>query len=195
MFRIFLSIVLMCAFSFGADEEKTYIFKAKGKFAEELKELMQKHAKDGDVQIEEVKPDYYKNSRYQQKSTSLLDSFLNSEDLSGDIAYGKQIYDNKCFRCHGKKADKSSYPSSRVLNTLSKEDLYYALRSYKIDADYGGPTKMLMQQETSGMTTPEMISVSAYIYSLTHSSGEASAPLNEEDKKEDKKGVQGTYLR
>lgn len=197
MFRIILSIVLLCAFSLGAEEEKTYTFKAKGKFAEELKELMKKHAKDGDVVIEEAEPDYYKSSGY-RKSPTMLDSFLNNEDLTGDLSYGKEIYNKTCYKCHGKKAEKSSYPNARNLNTLSKKDLYYNLLEYKRNAKHGHSTKMIMQQQASGMTTPEMISVSAYIYSLSHSKGKAVAPINgdsEDEAVKNKKGVQGTYLQ
>lgn len=196
MLRILLSIALVWAFSFGADEDKTYIFKAKGKFAQELKELMKKHEKDGDIEIEEVKPDFYNKSSHQKSSPNMIDSFLNTEDLSGDIGYGKNIYDSKCSRCHGEFADKSSYPSARILKTLSKEELYYALRSYKTDATYGGVSKFIMNQQALGMTTPEMISVSAYIYSLSHPTSEAIEPLNKKEEEiEKKEGVQGTYLR
>ena len=44
---------LLCflAFSAYADDEKTYVFEAKGEFGEELKELIQKHSKDENVEI------------------------------------------------------------------------------------------------------------------------------------------------
>lgn len=195
MLRSFLVLALIMACSFGADEEKTYVFKAKGKFAEELKELMKKHAKDGDVVIEEATPDYYKGSRYQNQAPSMLDSFLNNEELSGDVEYGKHIYDRTCYRCHGKSAQKSTYPTARNLNTLTKKELYESLMSYKTDATYGKSSKFIMHEQAVGMTTPEMISVSAYIYSLSHSRKDATAPLNDEDAKKKKEGVQGTYLR
>lgn len=195
MLRSILLIVLVVACSFGADEEKTYIFKAKGKFAEELKELMKKHAKDGDIKIEEATPDYYKGSRYRNESPSMLDSFLNNEELSGDIEYGKEIYDRTCYRCHGKNAQESTYPTARSLNTLTKEELYDSLHSYKTDATYGKASKFIMHEQAVGMTTPEMVSVSAYIYSLTHSKKDASMPLGNEEEQKKKEGIQGTYLR
>lgn len=197
MLRSLLAVALLIVFSFGADDEKTYVFKAKGKFAEELKALMQKHAKDGDVVIQEETPDYYNGSRYNNQAPSMLDSFLNNEELGGDIEYGKKIYDRTCYRCHGKKANESTYPTARNLTTLTKEELYDSLHDYKTDPTYGKANKFIMHEQAVGMTTPEMISVSAYIYSLTHSRKAATTPLNEkeEEAKKKKEGIQGTYLR
>ncbi len=196
MLRV-LAVVMFLSCISVADEsnEKTYIFKAKGKFAEELKQLMKKHAQNGDVEITEEKPDYYGTSNSQPQNRSLLSTFLNSDELSGDIKYGKELYNKSCFRCHGKNAEKSSYSTARALNTLSKDELYYALRSYKLDSKFGKSTKMIMRQQTSAMTTTEMVSVSAYIYSLTHSTSQASKPLNDTEQEEEKQGIQGTYLR
>ncbi len=197
--RVTVAVLLSCilpSIAIANDDDKTYVFKAKGKFAEELKALMKKHAKDGEVEITEEQPDYYGSSR-KKSNGSVIESFLNSEDLSGDLSYGKEIYDKKCHRCHGKQAEKNTYATSRVLNTLSKEDLYYGLRSYKTDSSYGKSTKVIMREQVYGMTTEEMVSVSAYIYSLKHSKSKALKALNEaeEDKIEKKQGVQGTYLK
>ncbi len=196
MLRIFLTIALLAVFGLSADnEEKTYVFKAKGEFAEELKQLMQKHAKDGKIEIQEAKPDYYNNKRHNNQAPTLLESFLNDEELSGDIEYGKHLYDKTCYRCHGKMAEKSSYPNARVLKTLTKSELYDSLLNYKTDPKYGKSTRMIMHSQAVGMTTPEMVSVSAYIYSLTHSKKEALDPLNEKEENVEKEGVQGTYLK
>lgn len=190
MFKFALVIVFLLTFGFSADDEKTYVFKAKGKFAQELKELMKKHAQDGDIEIQEVQ-----NKRsFGQQATSIVDSFLNNEELSGDIAYGKQIYDKTCYRCHGKQAEKSTYASVRSLNTLSKEELYESLHSYKTDALYGGSNKFIMREQAVGMTTPEMVSVSAYIYSLSHSKKEATRPIGKKSTNTEEQ-VQGTYLK
>ncbi len=194
MSRIFLAILLLTVFGFS--EEKTYVFKAKGEFAKELKQLLKKHEKEGKIEIQEEKPDYYNNSGYNNQRSSLLDSFLNSDDLSGDINFGKRLYDRTCYRCHGKLADKSYYPNARVLNTLTKKELYNSLFYYKTDSQYGDTTRMIMRQQAKTMTTREMASVSAYIYSLSHSKKEALSPLNEkEDEVGNKQGVQGTYLK
>lgn len=195
MLRVVLVTMLLWVFGSCTDtnEEKTYLFKAKGEFAEELKALMEKHAKNGDVEIQELK-----NTRnFGQESPSILNSFLNDEELSGDIEYGKHIYERTCYRCHGQKADKSSYASARVLNTLSKEELYESLHSYKTDALFGGNNKFIMHEQAIGMTTPEMVSVSAYIYSLSHTKSEAKKPIGSKtkDSNNDDEAVQGTYLK
>lgn len=192
MFKLLLSTLLLCTFLFAdTKEEKTYIFKAKGEFAEELKALMEKHAQKGDVQIQEVK----KTRTFGQKATSIVDSFLNNEELSGDIAYGKHLYEKTCYRCHGKKADESTYSTARDLNTLTKKELYENLRSYKTDSDFGKSTRLIMHEQVSGMTAEEMVSVSAYIYSLHHSTDEAKKSMGTQKTDENEEPVQDTYLK
>ncbi len=196
MLKVLLSVSILCAFSFGADKETTYVFKAKGEFAKELKQLMKKHEKDGKVEIYEEKPDYYNAPRYKQRT--VVDSILGNEEIYGNIRYGERLYDKTCYRCHGKKADKSSYPSARVLNTLTKDQLFDAMRAYKTDSDYGGFAKFVMREQAIPLSDDDMASLATYIYSLSHSKKEAMAPVNstEEDMEESRKqGVQGTYLK
>lgn len=152
------------------NDEKSYVFKVKGKFGEELKALFEKYAKKGEIEVEEITPK--EKTRYKkEEKPSMLDSFFSAKkELKGDIEYGKSIYDKKCASCHGKHADENPYPNARVLNTLSKQELYDNLNSYKIDSNYGKSTKMIMQTQVVGMPKEDMISVSAYIYSLKHSS-------------------------
>lgn len=183
MLKVFLSFALACSMSLG---DEIFTIKVKDEFKAEFKELMQKYQSDGKVQL------YKQNVK---KSPNILQSFLNSEDTSGDIALGKTIYEKTCYRCHGKNADTTLYPSARVLNTLDKTELYDALMSYKTDSSYGKATKFIMSQQASALTSSEMSSVSAYIYSLTHSFKEASKQVNQKADEEENTGVQGTYLK
>lgn len=198
MLKLIVSGLLLATYALAADvnsNEKTYTFKAKGEFAEELKALIQKHSKEGEVEITEEK-DTKPKSRYRKKKKTLVEAFLTAdEELSGDLAYGQEIYDKTCYRCHGTKADKSSYPSARVLNTLSKKELYEALWSYKTDSSYGGASKFIMYNQAGMLGSEEMVSVSAYIYSLTHSKSKATAPIDQPEEDKEKQGVQGTYLK
>ncbi len=194
MLRVLLSVAILFAFSFGAEEEKTYVFKAKGKFAEELKQLMKKHEKEGKVEIYEDKPDYYNAPRHKERS--IIGSLLGNEEIYGDIKRGKRLYDKSCYRCHGKKADKSTYISARVLNTLSKDQLYDTIRAYKTDSNYGGFAKIVMREQAIGLPDDDIASLATYIYSLSHSRKDALEPLNKQEEVEIKKqGVQGTYLK
>jgi len=159
MYKVLLIVCIL--FSFSQAEDKEYVFKAKGAFAEELKTLMEKHAKEGKVEVEVVDAQSLRSNK-----TSMLDKLLSSKETKEDIAYGKKIYEQTCSACHGQKAEKSSYPNARILKTLSKEELVSQLRSYNRDADYGGSTKMIMNQQASSLVEEEMISLAAYIYTL-----------------------------
>jgi len=164
MRRILLATALIVSLM-NAEEE--YIFKAKGEFAKELKQLMEKYAAEGKVEIQEAKPE---RSGFKNTGAGIIDAFLNNEETEGDIAYGKEIYDKTCFQCHGEKANKSSYPNARILNTLTKEELIEQLEGYSRDADFGGSTKIIMHQYADGLVTEEIVSVAAYIYSLNPNS-------------------------
>jgi cytochrome c553 len=188
MRRIFLATALIVSLT-SAEEE--YIFKAKGEFAKELKQLMEKYAADGKVEIQEVKP----QSGIRDTSVGIIDSLLGNNVTEGDIAYGKEIYERTCYKCHGEKADRSSYASARVLNTLPLETLVEQLENYADDPEYGGNTNIIMHQYASGMTTEEIASVSAYIYSLNpNATFTLSGPSGTEEESTTTTS-QGSYLK
>lgn len=164
MRRVLLATALIASLM-NAEEE--YVFKAKGEFAKELKQLMEKYAAEGKVEIQESKEG---RSSIRDTSVGIIDSLLGNNVTEGDIAYGKEIYNNTCYQCHGEKADKSSYANARVLNTLPLETLVEQLENYADDPSYGGSTKIIMHQYASDMLSEEIASVAAYIYSLNPNS-------------------------
>ena len=171
--------------------EETYVFKAKGEFAKELKALMEKHAKDGKVEIQKVEEN---DQSFTKKSKGIIASFLNNEERPGDIARGKQIYETTCFKCHGMKAEKSTYPNARNLNTLTKEQLVTQIDGYSRDETFGGSTKMIMNQYAVSLTTSDIASVSAYIYSLTHKLPETTQ-INSQSDEVPVTTSEGSYLK
>lgn len=190
MRRVLLATALIASLM-NAEEE--YVFKAKGEFAKELKQLMEKYAAEGKVEIQEAKPG---RSGFRDASVGIIDAFLNNEETLGDIEYGKEIYNKTCFQCHGEKADKSSYANARVLNTLTKQELVEQLEGYATDADFGGSTRIIMHQYADGLVTEEIASVAAYIYSLNPNSTltPSSGPSGSSDEATTTTS-QGSYLK
>jgi cytochrome c553 len=189
MRRVLLATALIASLM-NAEEE--YVFKAKGEFAKELKQLMEKYAADGKVEIQESKEG---RSSIRDTSVGIIDSLLGNNVTEGDIAYGKEIYNNTCYQCHGEKADKSSYANARVLNTLPLETLVEQLENYADDPEYGGNTNIIMHQYASGMTTEQIASVSAYIYSLNpNATFTLSGPSGTEEESTTTTS-QGSYLK
>ena len=193
MFKIFTSLFLILSISVIAVAQDEYIFKAKGKFAKELKALMQKYAKEGKVEIQEAPA---KSGLHQSTTTTILDAFLNNEETAGDISYGKRLYKARCIKCHGVNASEKKYNNSRVLTKLDKATLVDQLENYSSDAEYGYSTKFLMYEAVSGLTTNQMISISAYIYSINHSAEKTTAPTNTSKSSENNSNeAPSTYLQ
>lgn len=185
------SLLIICLFfvSIANAAEEEYIFKAKGEFAKELKTLMEKYAKEGKVEIQKAP----ENSGFRTKSYSLIDSFLNNEETTGDIAYGKKIYTTSCATCHGKNAEQSQYNNARILTTLDKKTLIEQIQNYASDPEYGGSTRFLMNQAATALTTDQIVSISAYIYSIKHTEAEAKQPISKETK--DNNTAKSSYLQ
>ncbi len=193
MLKVLLSVAILFTFSFGEDEEKTKIPKTKEKFAQELKQLIKKK-KEKKMDIGKDKPDYYDAPRHKERT--IVGMILGNEEIYGDLKQGKELYNKSCYRCHGKKAEKSTYMSARVLSTLTKDQLYDAIKAYKTDGNYGGTAKMVMRSQAVGLTDDNIASLATYIYSLNHSKKEAMRPINEQEEDSSKKqGIQGTYLK
>jgi cytochrome c553 len=173
MLKILASLFLLLVLSLSA-EEKSYVFEAKGKFAEDLKALVEKYSKDGkvDVTVYESKD----GQRKKPKSTTqtILSVFTNNdaEELKyADVDQGKVLYQKECAQCHGKNADENTYSVPHKLSQLKPMQILNLLEGYRAndDGSFGGSLRAVMRPHAANLTGEEMQSLAVYIYSIKHS--------------------------
>ena len=90
--------------------------------------------------------------------------FLLSLFTGSLFASGANLY-NACKVCHGAKAEKKALGKSKVLATLTKEELISNMKGYK-DGTYGGPMKAIMIQQTKKLTDTDIIALASYIQTI-----------------------------
>lgn len=151
--KIFKISFLVC-FLFGllfADDD-SYVIEAKGEFAKELKELVEKHSKDGNVSINV----YQKNepSEFEKKGYHKVGGMANA---------GKEVYMKKCASCHGANGEKKAYGVSERLKDMKGEEIVVNLHSYITDSEHGGKFKMVMRSQSMNISDNEMDLIVAYI--------------------------------
>lgn len=155
MFKFFISIIVLVSASFCAQDD-SYIFEAKGKFAKELKQLVEKYSKDGNIDVKVIKASKNKN----------IISALLGRDNTIDLSVGKKIYDTNCFKCHGINAQKSSYANSRILSTMSKQEIIDQIYNYRRDINYGGSTRFVMYNAVDSLNDKDIKSIAEYIVNI-----------------------------
>lgn len=191
MFKLFVSLFFITLVFLNASEEE-YTFKAKGEFAKELKSLMEKYAKEGKVEINTVENKKESDKPYK----NIVDSIINSDDVVGDIAYGKKLYNKTCFTCHGQNAEKSTYPNARILSNLSKEELISQLEGYSKDSTFGHSTKAIMYMQATGLQSYDIVSLAIYIYSIKNGKNMATSPISSSNNQEENSNeVKSSYLQ
>lgn len=77
---------------------------------------------------------------------------------------GAELY-TKCASCHGSMGEKKALGKSKVINTMSEEEIVIALKGYK-DGSYGGAMKGLMKGQVSKLTDTDIQTLSAHIADL-----------------------------
>lgn len=182
-----LFLMLLHVSIFASDE---VVIKAKGEFAKELKELLEKYEKEGiengSIEIldektlqeqkspieqaiqEQIKIDS-KNPTQQTKKDIYNQFFSDDPDVKkeyGNIAEGKAIYEKSCYKCHGDKADKNSYSAPRILKNLPRDEIVYQLKNYNRDSSYGKSTGLVMRAQATMLSESQMKSIAAYIETL-----------------------------
>lgn len=149
-------LVCFLALFANANDDKTYIFEAKGEFGEELKELIQKHSKDENIEV-----NIYENKK------DVGDSRFLGTGINTNIKYtaeeGKRIFLENCAKCHGKNGEKRAYSTSKKLKDLTAEEIAVRVAKYTSDFDYGGVNKHLMQQVAAKTSSKDVGYVIAYL--------------------------------
>lgn len=78
---------------------------------------------------------------------------------------GKDIYINKCQKCHGEKADKKAYNTSRPLVNLNLDDFEQAIRDYTL-GEYDRGAAIAMMPYANSLNTKRIKDVYSYIQTL-----------------------------
>ncbi len=185
MFKItILSILLLSTLTLSAEE--SYVFEAKGKFAKDLKALVEKYSKEGKIDVKVIDTSKMKNK------TSIVDALLGGNG-NADINFGKKIYDTNCFQCHGIKGNKTSYANARILSKLSKEEIIDQVENYKRDINYGGSTRFVMYNAVDSLNAHDIESVAAYITNINTKKIKSTG--NKSTKTEDIQPESSSYLQ
>ena len=78
---------------------------------------------------------------------------------------GEALYKKKCTSCHGINAQKRALNTSKVINTLKKEEITKALIGYK-NGSYGGKMKGFKKGLVKSLSEDDMCAISIYIQTL-----------------------------
>jgi cytochrome c553 len=77
---------------------------------------------------------------------------------------GADLY-SKCASCHGSMGEKKALGKSKVINTMTEEEIVIALKGYK-DGSYGGAMKGLMKGQVSKLADNDISTLAAHITNL-----------------------------
>ena len=85
----------------------------------------------------------------------------------GSLAFadGAALY-KQCVTCHGEKGEKTALGGrSKVINTMSKEEIVTSLKGYR-DKTYGGSMKVVMEKQLASFTDAQIDEVASHIMQI-----------------------------
>lgn len=115
------------------------------------------------------------NDAVQSEIKTIQDEINQNEPKKSVIKYDKSLfggktvdeyYDIRCASCHGRYAQKKALKASKILNTLSSNEIKLDLIMYKNDQNYGGNLKATMQNLAKNLSDDEIEVLSEYIPTL-----------------------------
>jgi cytochrome c553 len=123
---------------------------------------------DDEIVIVDVNDSIYNQTSKteEKKSFGVMDMLFGEKDIDGDIAQGEKLYKQNCTKCHGERAEKSSYLSARDLIKLSKAEIVDQLKNYRRDSGYGGSAGIVMRVQAIMLNESQMRDIASYIDSL-----------------------------
>jgi len=86
--------------------------------------------------------------------------------ITGSLfADGAAIYNSACKVCHGAKAEKVALGKSKVLATLSQDEIVSTMNGYK-DGSYGGAMKAIMIPQVNKLSEADIAAVAAHVQTI-----------------------------
>lgn len=186
--RILTTSFLASFLAFGllnAAEQDTYIFEAKGEFAKELKDLVEKHSKDENVSIN-VYQAPHKDSRFLGIGIDKNIKYRADE--------GKKIYMKNCASCHGENGEKRAHGVSRKLKDITADEIALGISGYSADPEFGSKLKYLMQPIAAKTTARDVGYIIAYLKGEDSYIFQSFIP-EENSKIQTTPTEQGTYIK
>lgn len=166
--------LLLACISFLFSAEDTYVFEAKGDFAKELKQLVEKHSKEEKINVK-----VYKKGEKKAKKHAIL-----FED-------GKKLYDKQCKSCHGEQGTKKAYNVSGIIKDMSFDDIDTVFGQFLSD-DYDGKYAFIMKPVAAKTKKDDLKSIAYYL-----NDGKVQSDEDEEYYHEEPETYiqQGSYLK
>lgn len=97
-------------------------------------------------------------------SLIILISLIYTSLLMGEGS-AQILYEKRCAACHGLNAQKKALNSSKILNTLSEEEIISALMGYK-NGTYGGKLKSVKRGLITALSENDINSIATYIQTI-----------------------------
>jgi len=138
-------------------QDDTYVFEAKGELAQELKEVVNKHAKDGNSDIK-----VYKAPQERVKDSRFLATGLN-KNINYNAQKGEEIYNAKCLRCHGEKGTKLTNAGVRRLSQMTGQEIFTSFNAYFSDDSHGQSARIAMQPIAASTSSTDLGYIIAYL--------------------------------
>lgn len=86
--------------------------------------------------------------------------------LTGSLfASGADLYKSACTTCHGINAEKIALGKSKVLATLSEEEIISDMMGYKAGT-FGGQMKAIMIPVAQKLSDDEIKAIAAYVQTI-----------------------------
>lgn len=151
---IYLSIIPLL--TWGQD---SYIIEADGEFGKELKNLVEKHAKDNNLSVKI----YEKSDSTEDYETGRFLNIGVDKRANYNSSKGKELYDKQCKSCHGDKGSKKAMGVSERLSDMSGDEIADSIAGYRGDAQYGGNLKYLMAPIATKLNLRDLGHIIAYL--------------------------------
>lgn len=174
---------LLAADTTNSEGQAGYIIEGDGEFGKELKELVKKHSKDGNVSV----------NIYKAKANEVDNRLINigvNPNQNFNLARGEEAYNKHCAHCHGQKGEKRPFGTSRRLSELTGKQIADLVGNYAANPNYGGKNKHIMRPAAVRVSHRDLGDIVSYLKgeNALIFSDEGNEPIST------KPTEQGTYI-